>query len=74
MNYKQEVLEKASAAMQESGCIRQVLNQYGVQRSTVSDCMSGRRDVMKPITHRCPPVIPTEIENKIVKSIKMAAW
>ena len=73
LKYNRQDLENAVKAVETGDSIRQASAKYGILRSTIGDCISGRFDIKKPVVHGSPPAIPFATENKIVASVKMAA-
>ncbi|XP_052268856.1 jerky protein homolog-like isoform X1 [Dreissena polymorpha] len=72
LQYDHYDLEQALNAVKAGESIRNAALKFNVPKSTLGDRISGRFDVIKP-RHGRPPAIPVEIEEKIVKSVKMAA-
>ena len=71
INYSHNQLEKAEQAVENGASIRNAVASFGVPRSTIGDRISGKHDI--DTEHGRPPLIPREVENKIVDAIKMAA-
>lgn len=72
MNYTPETLERAVTSVQNgSMSVREACTAYNVPRSTIGDRISGKHELHVP--HGRPTHIPTDVEDKIVSAVKMAA-
>ena len=74
MQYAKEDLIKAVEAV-KSGVIsiRKAADQYSIPRSTNADRVSGRFDVLSDVKPGRKPVLPPQLEAKIVSNLKLAA-